>query len=188
VGYWCSNKVYGTDNLPGLTTSAFAPISVVPSRWVGDDEDDGDDWDGGYAEVQTFSITDAFVPATGPAPVQNPNQVTLVEKVRQTANEARVQVMSYRYRKGAVLQPEIVPDRAVKKYEWTTNADGSLKALHQKFELHNGHDRLVVQATFDVKSGDTTIKRSSHDSSRVTMPGLVLLRMTTSHGELKIEY
>jgi len=188
VGYWCTNKVYGTDNLPGLTTSAFAPISVVPSRWVGDDEDDGDDWDGGYAEVQTFSITDAFVPATGPAPVQNPNQVTLVEKVRQTANEARVQVMSYRYRKGAVLQPEIVPDRAVKKYEWTTNADGSLKALHQKFELHNGHDRLVVQATFDAKSGVTTIKRSSHDSSRVTMPGLVLLRMTTSHGELQIEY
>lgn len=62
------------------------------------------------------------------------------------------------------------------------------QALHQKFELHKGRDRQVVEATFDVKSGVTTIKRSGHDSSRVTMPGLVLLRMTTSHGELKIEY
>ena len=186
VRYWCSNKVYGTDNLPGLTTSAFAPTSVVPARWVADDEDD--DWNGDDAEVQTYSITDAFVPATGPAPVQNPNQVTLVEKVRQTANEARVQVMSYRYRKGAVLQPEIVPDRAIKKYAWTTNADGSLKALQQKFELHKGRDRQVVQATFDARSGVTTIRRSGLDSTRVTMDGLVLLRMTTSHGELKIEY
>jgi hypothetical protein len=188
VRYWCSNKVYGTDNLPGLTASAFAPISVVPSRWVGDDEDDDDDWDGGNAEAHTYSITDAFVPATGPAPVQNPNQVTLVENVRQSANELRVQVMSYQYRHGSVLQPVVVPDRAIKKFEWATNGDGSLKALHQKFELHKGRDRQVVEAAFDVKSGVTTIKRGSHDSSRVTMPGLVLLRMTTSHGELKIEY
>jgi hypothetical protein len=179
VAYWCSNKVYGTDNLPGLTTSAFAPTSVVPSRWSRDDDED-EDWNGGYAEIHTYSMTDAFVPATGPAPVQNPNQVTLVERVRQMANAARVEVMSYRYRKGAVLQPEIVPDRAVKKYDWTTNADGSLKSLDQKFELHKGHDRQVVQASFDVKSGVTTIKRVGHDASHVTTPGLILLRMTTS--------
>ncbi|HYS25244.1 MAG TPA: 6-bladed beta-propeller [Vicinamibacterales bacterium] len=187
VAYWCSNKVYGTDNLPGLTTSAFAPTSVVPSRWSGGDNED-EDWNGGYAEIHTYSITDALVPATGPAPVQNPNQVTLVERVRQTANAARVEVMSYRYRKGAVLQPEIVPDWALKKYDWTTNADGSLKSLDQKFELHTGRDRQVVQASFDVKSGVTTIKRVGHDASHVTTPGLVLLRLTTSHGELKIEY
>jgi hypothetical protein len=187
VAYWCSNKVYGTDNLPGLTTSAFAPTSVVPSRWSRDDDED-EDWNGGYAEIHTYSMTDAFVPATGPAPVQNPNQVTLVERVRQTANAARVEVMSYRYRKGAVLQPEIVPDRAVKKYDWTTNADGSLKSLDQKFELHKGRDRQVVQASFDVKTGVTTIKRVGHDASHVTTPGLILLRMTTSRGELRIEY
>src|SRR5258705_425473 len=184
VQYWCSNKVYGTDNLPGLTASAFAPVSVAPATWDGD----GNDWDGAYAELHTYSITDAYVPATGPAPIQNPNQVTLVEKVRQTATEARIQVMSYRYRQGSVLQREINPDWALKQYEWATNADGSLKSLSQRFELHNGHDKQVVQASFDTRSGVTTIKQFGHDSTRVTAQGLVLLRMTTSQGELKNQY
>ncbi|MFN2581996.1 MAG: hypothetical protein ABR498_04550 [Candidatus Dormibacteria bacterium] len=83
VSYFCANKVFGTDNLPGLTTSASAPILVIPARWDGgghdEDDDDDHDWDGGNAEYHVYRFTDEFTPAQGPAPIQNPNQVTLVE-------------------------------------------------------------------------------------------------------------
>src|SRR5205823_6266378 len=149
--------------------------------------DDDHDWDGGNAELQTYSFTDIYVPLSGPAPVQNANRVTLVEKVRQSGSEARVRVMSYQYRHGtAPADAVLVPDWAIKKYEWSTNSDGSLKSLNQKFELHKGHNRLQVQASFDVKSGVTTIKQLGHDSSRIILQGLILLRMRTEKDELKI--
>ena len=112
-----------------------------------------------------------------------------MEKVRQSGNEARVRVMSYQYRHGtAPADALIVPDWAIKKYEWSTNADGSLKSLSQKFELHKGRDRTQMEASFDTKSGVTTIKRLGPDSNRVILQGLVLLRMGTDKGQLKIDY
>jgi hypothetical protein len=191
VSYFCTNKVYGTDNLPGLTASAFAPILVIPVRWGGDGDDyddDDHDWDGGNAEYHVYRFTDEFTPVQGPAPIQNPNQVTLVEKVRQSGSEARVHVLAFQYRQGSVLKPLIIPDWAVKKYGWATNKDGSLKSLNQKFELHKGKDRVQVEASYDKKSNVTTIKRTGKNSSRETRSGLVLLRMGTRVGDLYIEY
>src|SRR5205823_236448 len=42
VNYFCTNKVYGADNLPGLTRSSFAPVSVTRTTWgtAGDDDTD----------------------------------------------------------------------------------------------------------------------------------------------------
>src|SRR5207253_1323673 len=134
-------------------------------------------------------FTDEYVPAAGAAPLQNPNQVTLVEKVRQWGNEARVRVMSYRYRRGVTLQPEIVPDAAFKKYDWSLNSDGSLRSLTQKFELHSGRDRVQVLATFDARNGITTIRHlGPNNTRRIDAPGLILLRMTTARGGLEITY
>jgi sugar lactone lactonase YvrE len=192
VSYFCTNKVYGTDSLlpTSVPATAFLPVNVTPTRWGGDEDGDDDDhdWDGGNAELQTYSFSDAYVPPSGPAPIQNPNQITLVEKVRQSGKEARVRVMSVQYRQGTTLQPVIVPDRAIKKYEWSTNKDGSLKSLNQKFELHKGKDRVQVEASYDSKSNVTTIKRLGKQSSRETRPGLVLLRMGTVAGDLRIDY
>ena len=191
VGYFCTNKVYGTDNLPGLTTSAFAPILVIPVRWGGggdDCDDDDHDWDGGNAEYHVYRFTDEFTPVQEPAPFQNPNQVTLIEKVLQSGNEARVHVLAFQYRQGSQLKPLIIPDWAVKKYEWSTNKDGSLKSLNQKFELHKGKDRVQVEASYDKKSNVTTIKKVGKNASKETRSGLVLLRMSTRAGELSIEY
>ena len=208
VSYACTNKVYGTDNLPGLTTAAFAPISVLPARWggnVGDDRrgdrDDGDDddWDALSAELQTYTFTDAFVPPSDPAPTQSPNQVTLIEKVRQAGSEARVRVMSYQYQQGTVAGPVIRPDRAYKKYEWARNSDGSLKSLAQKFEIGKGRSRVQVVANFDTRKNVTRIVTEgphsgpdgAHDNDRDddrSVPGLILLRMTTRQGTLEILY
>ncbi|MFN2581997.1 MAG: hypothetical protein ABR498_04555 [Candidatus Dormibacteria bacterium] len=108
--------------------------------------------------------------------------------MRQSGNGARVHVLAFQYRQGTVQQPLIIPDWAVKKYEWSTNADGSIKSINQKFELHRGRDRVQVQASFDSRTNTTTIKKLGADSSKVVANGLILLRMTTASGELKIEY
>ena len=191
VSYFCTNKVYGTDTLmpTSVPTTAFQPTSVAPAKWGdGDGDDDDHDWDGGNAELQTYSFTDAYVSASGPAPIQNPNQVTLVEKVRQSGKEARVRIMSFQYRQGTTVQPAVVPDWAIKKYEWSLSKDGSLKTLNQKFELHKGKDRVQVEASYDKKSNTTTIKKVGKNSSKETRSGLVLLRMGTRAGALYIEY
>jgi hypothetical protein len=97
-------------------------------------------------------------------------------------------MLGFQYRQGSQLKPIVVPDWAVKKYEWSTNKDGSLKSLHQKFELHKGKDRVQVEASYDKKSNVTTIKKVGGNSSRETRAGLVLLRMGTHAGALSIEY
>ena len=188
-------------------TDAAGRIYTIDTSNDRDDRDDDDDhdWDGGAAELQTYSFTDAFVPASGPAPIQSPSRVTLVEKVRQSGNEVRVHVMSYQYLQGAVAGPVISPGFAYKTYGWDTNSDGSLKSLTQKFQLHDGgRHNTEVMATFDARRNTTRIsvsgphveyddhdRRSDRDVDNDddrTVPGLILLRMTTRSGSLKIEY
>jgi hypothetical protein len=98
----------------------------------------------------------------------------------------RVRVLGYQYQQGSLVQPLITPDFALKKYRWSTSADGSLKSLTQTFEIHKGRNRVQLTASYDSRSGLTVIKGG--DSPHTVMRGLVLLRMTTSSGDLKIEY
>jgi hypothetical protein len=150
-----------------------------------DHDDYEHDWDGASAELHTYSFTDEFTPLTGPKPAQSPNRVTLIEKVRQSGNEARVRVMGYKYNDG----PLIVPHWAYKKYEWSRNSDGSLKSLNQKFEIGHGQAREQVLANFDGRTNTTTIRElGPHPERKVTVPGLILLEMTTSSGRLRIRY
>jgi hypothetical protein len=64
-----------------------------------------------------------------------------------------------------------------------------MKSLNQKFELHKGKTRRQVKADWDSKSNTTTIKDSGpNPEKKITLPGLVLLRMTTRAGDLAIEW
>ena len=208
VTYACTNKVYGTDNLPGLTIAAFAPISVVATRWGGDfddghhfdrdshvDDNRHDDWDGRNsnheinwhdgsddhnwdnlpAELHTYSFTDAFVPASGPTPIQNPNRVTLIEKVRQSNNEARVHVISYQYQQGSVARPIITPDWAYTHYEWNTNSATrtSLNSLTQKFRTP-ATDQHLQPGRLDLRR-----EKEHHDDQRGRPTRRVLTTTTT---------
>jgi hypothetical protein len=65
VNYACTNKVYGTDNLPGLRTSAFAPVEVSPTQWSSTD-DISQDWNGASAEYHVYSFDDTYTPSSGP--------------------------------------------------------------------------------------------------------------------------
>jgi hypothetical protein len=89
------------------------------------------------------------------------------------------------------------PVRAMPKNEnksqWSLNKDGSLKELEQKIEVGKGKDKEEVQAKFDVKRNETTIKvkekgKDDDDAKKVVKPGLVLLRMATDKGKLVIEF
>jgi hypothetical protein len=212
LSYWCTSAVYGTDNLPGLTTNAFAPVSVGRVQWGGPDHDDddraSDGWDAdhasdhghdnddrghddsrfdGAAEVQTYSFTDEYT--AEPTFPRIPNRVTLVEKVRQDGDEARVRVVSYQYTVGTHAGAVISPDWAYETYQWSRNRDGSLKTLNQKFELHKGRDRRRVVARYDAKKDLTVVQELGPDPERrVIYAGLVLLRMTTHSGDLQIDY
>lgn len=184
--YFCTNKVYGTDNLPGLTTNAFAPVNVLPTIWGNGDNSAEDANFNGNAELHTTSFTDEYVPPAGAPPVvQSPNRVTLIEKVRQQGQEARVRVISYQYNAG----PIITPDWAYKKYEWSNTVRGDFKTLNQKFEIGRGQNRVQVLANWDASKNQTTISElGPGPMKKVTVPGLILLRMTTKSGALKIEY
>jgi hypothetical protein len=157
------------------------------SHWFCDHDHD---WDGGNAELQTYTFTDELVPVSGLAPVQNPNRVTLVEKVRQSGSEARVRVMSYQYHEGSVAGPVIAPDWAYKHYTWDTDSrTGALKTLNQKMEVGIGRRRVQVLALFDARTNKTTIRELGPSGTKsVVRTGLALLRMTTDDGKLKIVY
>jgi hypothetical protein len=180
VPYLCTNKVYGS---VGSDVTPLEPIAVKSTKWGGgDDADDDDDrdWKGKAAELQTYLFAD---PSSDPA-----NTVMLVEKVRLNGNEARVRVMSLQYTQGEEPGVVIVPDRGDKKYEWSKNADGSLKSLTQKFEVRQGKNRSQVIARYDAKTNTTEISELGPGSRKVIAPGLVLLRMTTSMATLQIDY
>ena len=203
ASYFCTNKVYGTDNLPGFTTAAFAPVAVSRTKWADgkanadDDDDDPTNWDGDDAELHTYTFSDAYTPATGTTPEQNPNHVTLVEKVRQDGQEARVRVVSFQYQIGSdpsTVKPIVYPDRAYKKYEWSIDNDGDaddgLRMLNQKFELGHGQSYISVEAKFDSKKNITSIRRRGAGTSPldVTAVGLILLRMRTTSDALVIDW
>lgn len=192
--YLCSNQVYATDNLPGMPATPVAPLTNVAATWASVDNPSGESGFTGTAETHTTQITDEFVPTTGAAPLQNPNRVELVEKVRMSGKEIRVRVVSFRYATGSTngtpnWGPTVMPSVAFKKYTWTVNTNGSLKTLTQKYELWAGTARVQVVATYTASTNKTVVvEKAPQVDLTQTFTGLTLLRMTTAGGTLKIQY
>jgi|GEM_PF-1738146 len=165
----------------------ITPSSVVPIKWGdGENDKDIDDKDkndrdrddenrkGENAELRTYRITDAAG-----------NTLVLVEKVKKTGHEIKVKVVSLQYNNGTV----IVPPKNRKSFEWSTEKDGSLKELEQEMEVGKGKDRQDVEAKYDAKKNQTTIKIDEpKPETKIVKTGLALLRMATDKGKLVIEY
>ena len=76
-----------------------------------------------------------------------------------------------------------------KSIEWATDKDGTLKELEQEMKVGKGKDRQDVEAKYDAKKNQTTIKADEpKPEKKITKPGLVLLRLATNKGALVIEY
>ena len=179
-----TNLVYARDNLSGVPSTPVTPASA-PAWWTRDDDEDNDEDDrvpdNSPAELRVYTITDAAG-----------NIELLTEKVRADGNEVHVGVVGFLYTTGCPLKcdskPGTVPSGTTKKFDWSTNKDGSLKTLEQNMTIGRGQSRTHVKASYDATKGLTTIHSDAKNPSKVTLPGLVLMRLATDAGGVVIEY
>ena len=176
-----NNVVYQRDaNLPLATVK---PQRTPSFWWDRDDDgdDDGHDCDGRESEYRTYVISD---PAG--------NTMRLVEKVHFDDKEVHVNVVGFVTTTGCPTHCEVkvgvVPPGTTKKFEWSTNKDGSFKELDQAMTIGRGSKRIHVEADYDSKKKQTTIKQTGKNAFSLTLPGQVLLRMATRNGALVIEF
>jgi type VI secretion system secreted protein Hcp len=182
--------VYGTDNTDG-NLGPIAPTSVTKTKWRTsyDDEhgrqydnDNDDTHDGASdpkrgsttgktnAELRVYDITD-----------KAGNSIKLTEVVKQKGKQIKVKVLSIQYEDGPVIKPKL----ATKHFEWSAAKDGSVKELEQKMTVGKGKIKQEVEAKFDLKKNQTKIEYKN-PKLKETLPGMVLLKMSTNNGNLVI--
>ncbi len=175
--------VNGRDGGSGV---ASVSCTTAPVKWSdGDDDKDepgthhlsddkGKDDEKAKAELRTCTVTDVAG-----------NTTVLVEKVKKAGNEVKAIMLTVQYNGGAVIA---LPKNG-KKFEWSTTKTGSLKELEQKLTIGQGAGRQNVEAKYEAEKNKTTIEKElPKPETKVTLPGLVLLRLVTDGSGLKIEY
>lgn len=108
------------------------------------------------------------------------NTLDVVVDVIATGNQRNATITSLSYNGAAPVAPV---DNTL-KFEWSGPNDAPVDKLNQRVETGQGADHVQITADWDAKSAQTVIHRSAGD---VTQPGLVLLRLATSAGQLVIE-
>jgi len=124
----------------------------------------------GQEETRTYLLTDAAG-----------NTLVVVVDVIRTGNQLNATFVSLSYNGAPAVQPV---DNTL-KFEWSGPKDAPLDKLNQRMDTGQGAARQQVTADWDASSGQTVIHAPAGDTTR---PGLVLLRLATSAGQLVIEY
>ena len=157
--------VYGRDTLSGVASGPVAPTGVS-GRGRGHDEDG--------LQTRTYTVSDIAG-----------NTLTLVVQVRRAGHELQASVVSLSYDGGDATRPG--PDTL--DAEWGATRDGTLETLHQTVTVGRERDRATLTARYDARRGETTLTPGRHrDRDRDTVQGLVLLRLATDAGSLRIEH
>lgn len=164
------------DTVPPEAYNQFDPVTK-DIKVFGTDDTDGDLGSitpivtyHGKKEVRTYTIQDAAG-----------NKLVLVEKVKMEGKEIKVDVQSLQYNDDAVITVD-----AEKKFSWSLNKDDSIKELEQKM-IVGKHDKQKVEAEYNLKKNQTKIE-SKNPKSKETLPGMVLLKMSTNNGSLVISH
>lgn len=128
------------------------------------------------------------------------NTLQLVIHLRQEDHQINATVVSLQYNGGKVISPL----QAVLSWDWDVAKNGSLKELEQHIKVVDGSSTFSVEAHYSARKNATLIERERsqsknnvtnknqerHDagehSDALTLPGLVLLRLTSSQGHLVI--
>jgi hypothetical protein len=196
-------QLFGRDTLSGVANPGpIAPVSVTPI--LGDDHGQQGDKkgdqkgdkkgnqkgeDNSSAESRTYLVKDLA-----------DNTLQLVVQVQKEGHDIKASVVSLQYNGGTV----IAPLQDVLSWNWAVAKDGSLKVLEQQMSLVDGSIRSAVEAHYDARKNVTLIVRSQPESrsednknqkdhvdgeypGAVKLPGMVLLRLTSSQGHLMIE-
>jgi hypothetical protein len=166
-------QVFGRDALSGVLPGPVTPISVTPTKWNDHSGDQkGHDDDGGKAELRTYLISDLAG-----------NTLTVIEKVKKEGHEIDAKMLSLQYNSGPVIKL----GENEKQFEWKLNKDGTIKELDQEMKIGHDGSKQDVTAEFDAKKNKTTVTVEKPET-KTSFPGLVLLRMATSNGNLGIEF
>jgi hypothetical protein len=117
------------------------------------------------------------------------NTLTIVLKVKHEGRELKARIISLSYQNGPAGGGAALSDAARNRcdFDWKTNRDGSLNELEQSLSIYSGPTRQEAEADYDAARNETTI-RVGDSQTRIVRPGLVLLKLTTNHGVLGIEY
>jgi hypothetical protein len=184
-------QLFGRDALSGLANPGpIAPVSVTPI--LGEDRGQkgnqkGDD--NSRAETRTYLVKDLA-----------DNTLQLLVQVQKEGHDIKARVVSLQYNGGTV----IAPLQDVLSWNWELAKDGSLKVLEQRMGLVDGLTRAAVEAHYDARKNVTWIVHSQPEGQSddnkslkgrddgeypgaVKLPGMVLLRLTSSQGHLMIE-
>lgn len=109
------------------------------------------------------------------------------KKLKQEGREVKMQIQELRYNGVSVGE---VP-KIVLQYEWSADRAGKLKELEEKADAKG----LTVEGHYDARKNATRIeekmrgeKDKKEKESKKTLPGLVVIRLTTEKGILKVSY
>jgi hypothetical protein len=180
-----SNKdilLFGRDSLSGVAPGPVAPISVQPVPDTDHSEHDADrgiNRDGKKtndrrAELRTYQ----FLDLAG-------NSLLLVVEVGRHEESETVRLLKLLYNGRAVLN--LARNEAT--FEWEYDQDGTLSELRQTLNEFEGENSLKWDATYESRRGATTIEQESPgQKQKIIVPGLDLLQITTSNGQLLIDH
>ena len=113
------------------------------------------------------------------------DSLLLSQKVKRKGHKVKARIISLQYNKGSVL----TTPKNRERYEQEVKKDGSLKELAQIMEVGKGTEKQEIEAEFDDKKNQTTIKvEKPAPDTELVKRGLVLLLMATDKGDLDIEF
>jgi hypothetical protein len=186
----------GKDGMSGAPAGPIKPTSVVPTQWLQEDEDAlkgtaesaeyqallkqliGQLQDAVKTELRTYVVSDAAG-----------NSLEVVVKARTLGRSIRARVVSLRYGGGQATTPV----RNGIGVAWSVGSDGSIKALVEGVGAGQGKDRHIVLAGYDSTKGvtnlitiDGVLPSIKYGAAR--RAGLVVLRVSTSKGQVTAEY
>jgi hypothetical protein len=162
--------VFGRDLLSSTQTDAFTPVRVWTRRHGDgqqDDDDDGLEW-------RTYRVTDR---------AGNIEMLTIA--VGRDEHELSARLVTVQYNDGLL---RVFGENRV-RFEWSFDRAGALRQLQQEVATGRGRDRRRVKATFDGRRNQTTIHTDmdGRGEKKITRPGLVLLRLATTNGQVMVE-
>lgn len=114
------------------------------------------------------------------------NTLNLTLAKNKEGNELKVEILKLVYT-NATGKNEKTPSKNDFKVEYTLNKSSGFKELEQNIEVE---EQFEVKAEFNNKNGNTIIKieEQSKLERKITLPGLVTLKLETENGVFKFEY
>ncbi len=154
-------SVFGRDALSGVTQGPAALLSAVP----------GDD---GTSEIRSYKVVN----------LAGNSLLVVLGKVLQD-RRIMVHIVSLQYNNGAV----VAIHHNEQHFTSTSTSGGSLDKLDQEMKVMTDNIRHEVEAEFEADENQTTINiEKPEPETQVVKAGLVLLRLVTDKGQLRIEF